>query len=365
MLLRLRKNLSGNDLESFLGLAKELGYSCRFLDASRQVAELAGPERLADRFRFEDCAAVVSVLDPGAARERTLRAPGQPDTVVEAGPARIGGPWVSLIAGPCAVEDYARLLEIARSVRRHGAVALRGGAFKPRTSPYSYQGTRRAGLEMLAQVRRETGLAIITECLDPREAPAVAEVADVLQVGSRNMHNSALLAEIGATGKPVLLKRGFMATLREFLLAAEYLLDAGCERVVLCERGIRSFDHSTRNVLDLGAVAALKLATHLPVIVDPSHAAGRADLVRALARAALAVGADGLMIEVHSAPVEARSDGAQAITPDEFQLVARDAMGLCSQLGRSLANGSDPIGRTSPPLSAHDRTRTQPAGGSS
>ncbi len=339
MLLRLRKDLSANDLELFLALARELGYQCRFLDASRQIAELAGPERIQDRSRLEDCCAVVSILDPGAARERALRGPKQADTQIEVGGARFGGGSVSLIGGPCAVEEYTRLLEIARAVKASGATCLRGGAFKPRTSPYSYQGTRRAGLEMLAKVREETGLAIVTECLDPRDAEAIAEVADMIQIGARNMDNAALLTEVGRTKKPVLLKRGFMSTLRELLLAAEYVLDAGNEQVILCERGIRSFDSSTRNVLDLGAVAALKRSTHLPVVVDPSHAAGRRDLVRDLARASLAVGADGLLIEVHSAPAEALSDGAQAVSPEEFAQIAQDAAGLCALFGRQLAGG--------------------------
>ncbi len=341
MLIRLHKGLSPPDLEAFLALAGQLGYQCRFLDASRQVAELAGPERPQDRSRLEDCYAVASVIDPGSAREQALRATGQPDTQVAFGAARFGAGAVSLAAGPCAVEDYPRLLEIARAVKAAGAVLLRGGAYKPRTSPYSYQGTRRAGLEMLAKVREETGLCVVTECLDPRDVEAIAEVADMIQIGARNMDNAALLTEVGQAGLPVLLKRGFMSTLRELILAAEYLLDSGSPGVVLCERGIRSFDATTRNVLDLGAVAALKRMTHLPVVVDPSHAAGRRDLVRDLARAGIAAGADGLLVEVHSAPAEALSDGAQAVLPEEFVAIAQDTLGLCQLFGRELVRATE------------------------
>jgi 3-deoxy-7-phosphoheptulonate synthase len=215
---------------------------------------------------------------------------------------------------------------------------LRGGAYKPRTSPYSFQGTRERGLEMLARVKLETGLAVVTEVLDPRDVEAVAEVADLIQIGSRNMANSALLTEVGRQRKPVLLKRGFSATLREFCLAAEYVLAEGNPNVILCERGIRGFDPSTRNVLDVGAVAALKRMTHLPVIVDPSHAAGRADIVRPLARAGLAAGADGIMVDVHTAPSEAHCDGHQAISLEEFGRISADAQALVALDGKRLSS---------------------------
>jgi 3-deoxy-7-phosphoheptulonate synthase len=244
--------------------------------------------------------------------------------------ARFGGGHLAVIAGPCAVEDGVRLLEIARGVRARGATLLRGGACKPRTSPYSFQGTGAIGLELLARARLETGLGVVTEVLDPRQVEAVGEVADMFQVGSRNMANTPLLSELGRTRKPVLWKRGFGATLREFLLAAEFVLAGGNTEVVLCERGIRGFDPSTRNVLDVGGVAWLKRTTHLPVIVDPSHAAGRSDLVRPLARAGLAAGADGLIIEVHTETSEARSDGAQAISAEAFALIAKDAAAIAA-----------------------------------
>ena len=334
MLLRLRRAAPSRQIDSILALAKDLGYRPRFLDAGREILELEpekGTEGKPDhRSRFEDCAGVAQVLDAGEARERHERAPGQPDTVVAVGDARFGGGEISLIAGPCAVEDGSRLLEIAKAVQAAGALLLRGGAFKPRTSPYSFQGHGEAALDMLARARAETDLGIVTEVLDPRDVARVAEVADMLQVGARSMTNTPLLAEVGASGRPVLLKRGFSATVREFLLAAEFVLARGNSRVVLCERGVRGFDKTTRNLLVVGAIAHLKRATHLPVIVDPSHAAGRSELVRPLARAGLAAGADGLVVEVHTEPSEARSDAAQAVSAETFAAIAKDAVAIAA-----------------------------------
>jgi 3-deoxy-7-phosphoheptulonate synthase len=349
MLVRLRKNLAPAELDAFAALARELGYALRFLDEGRQIAELSGAGRPEHRSRLEDSSLVQQVLDAGDARELCLRAPGASDRTVRVGEAAFGGGQVSLIAGPCAVEDPERTLQIAREVRARGATALRGGAFKPRTSPYSFQGQRQAGLDVLARVRAEAGIAVVTEALDPRDVEAVGEVADMFQVGSRNMSNQPLLAELGRQRKPVLLKRGFAATLREFLLAAEFVLAGGNRDVVLCERGIRSFDPSTRNVLDVGGVAWLKRHTHLPVIVDPSHAAGRADLVRPLARAGLAAGADGLMCEVHPNPAEVHSDGSQAIGLEDFSAIAADARALCALDGRTLVQPTRDAARRGAP----------------
>jgi 3-deoxy-7-phosphoheptulonate synthase len=339
MLLRLRPSLIRAQVEAVLDLAQRLGYTPRFVDERRTLLELLGPGAPEHRAQFEDLCGVSQVLEVGSARELHERN-GRPDLAVDVGPARFGGGAISLVAGPCAVEDYDRLLEIARAVQARGATALRGGAWKPRTSPYSFQGMKHAGLELLERVRTETGLAIVTEVLDPRDVEAVGESADMFQIGARSMTNFALLTEVGKTRKPVLLKRSYSATVREFLLAAEYILAEGNEQVVLCERGVRGFDSSiTRNLLDVGAVAHLKRATHLPVVVDPSHAAGRGDLVRALARAGLAAGADGLMIEVHTDPSEAHSDGAQAILPETFAEIARDAQVLAGLDGRTLRTG--------------------------
>ena len=342
MLLRLRPNAPRADLEAVLSLARELGYEARFLDAGRQVLEAlrAAPGAPSDRARFEDLSAVAHVIDAADAPELSARAASAAPTQVrvgERGQAAFGGGVVSIIGGPCAVEDEARLSEVATAVRRAGAVLLRGGAFKPRTSPYSFQGLGREGLERLARVRAKVGLPVVTEVLDPREVERVGAVADMFQIGSRSMTNFPLLREVGRTRKPVLLKRGFSATARELLLAAEYILAGGNHDVVLCERGIRGFDTVTRNVLDLGTVAWLKRATHLPVIVDPSHAAGRADLVRPLARAAIAAGADGLIVEVHPDPSEVHSDGAQAIPLAEFAQLVEDVRRLVELDGRRLA----------------------------
>jgi 3-deoxy-7-phosphoheptulonate synthase len=350
MLLRLRPMASDADLEVLRRLAEARGYELGLLDRRRIVVELthrSGGPSAGDRSAFEDLSFVAGVIDGSDAPERVERTGGREDTVIRVGEASFGGPFVALIAGPCAVEDEARLLEIARAVKASGATLLRGGAYKPRTSPYSFQGAGREGLERLARVRAAVGLPIVTEVLDPRDVPSVAAVADVLQLGARSMANYALLAEAAATQRVVLLKRGPAATVREFLRAAEHLLARGNERVILCERGVRGFDQVTRNVLDVGAVAHLKRATHLPVIVDPSHAAGRSELVLPLAKAGLAAGADGLMVEVHPQPNEARSDGAQAITPADFSELARTAAALVRLDGRRLVVGKDALERSS------------------
>jgi 3-deoxy-7-phosphoheptulonate synthase len=236
--------------------------------------------------------------------------------------ARFGPGLLTLIAGPCAVESLDTLLLVARRVQAAGADLMRGGAFKPRTSPYSFQGLGRDGIGILTEVRRQTGLPFVTEVLDPRDVAYVAEHADMLQVGSRNQQNFALLKEVGRARRPVLLKRGMACTLKEFLLAAEYVLEQGNERVVLCERGVRGFDPAARNLLDLAAVPALRERTWLPIVVDPSHGTGRRELVPAMAKAAVAAGADGLMIEVHHSPETALSDGRQALTPSELEALA-------------------------------------------
>ena len=257
-------------------------------------------------------------------------------TIVVAGGVEIGGPEVIVMAGPCAVESREQLLATARTVQEGGARILRGGAFKPRTSPYSFQGLKEEGLELLAWVRRETGLPVVTEVMETRKVEIVSDHADLLQVGSRHMHDYALLEEVGRGRLPVLLKRGWCATLDELLLAAEYVLKQGNEQVVLCERGIRTFEPSTRNTLDLNAIPFLKRRTHLPVIVDPSHGTGHRWMVPTMSKAALAAGADGLLVEVHSDVEAALSDGEQSLTPEGFRKMMDDLRGLCSVLGRRL-----------------------------
>lgn len=257
-------------------------------------------------------------------------------TIVNVGGKTIGTSEITVIAGPCAVESYEQLLETAKAVKRAGGVLLRGGAFKPRSSPYNFQGLGEAGIKMLADVSKETGLPFVTEVMDTRMVEFVAGYADMLQVGSRNMHNYPLLIEVGKTKKPVLLKRGMMATIEEFLLSAEYILNQGNENVVLCERGIRTFETTTRNTLDLSAVPMLKHLTHLPVIVDPSHGTGLRWMVPLMAKASVAAGADGLIMEIHYKPEEALCDGHQSLSPDEFSLLMTDLKKVAKAIGRDL-----------------------------
>lgn len=258
-------------------------------------------------------------------------------TVVDVRGVRVGGREVVVMAGPCAVESAEQLLAAARAVQQGGASILRGGAFKPRTSPYSFQGLKEEGLELLRWVSRETGLPVVTEVMDARKIDVVCEYADMLQVGSRHMHSYPLLEEVGRSGKPVLLKRGMSATLDEFLLAAEYVLNQGNERVVLCERGIRTFEPSTRNTLDLNAVPVLKRQTHLPVVVDPSHGTGHWWMVPWMSRAAVAAGADGLLVEVHPDPENALSDGPQSLRPERFEAMMQELRAVARAVGRSVA----------------------------
>jgi 3-deoxy-7-phosphoheptulonate synthase len=258
-------------------------------------------------------------------------------TVVDVRGVAVGGPTIVVMAGPCAVESADQLLETARAVQASGATILRGGAFKPRTSPYSFQGLKEEGLELLKWVSYETGLPIVTEVMDTRRVEQVCAYSDMLQVGSRHMHSYPLLEEVGRTNKPVLLKRGMSATLDEFLFAAEYVLKAGNEQVVLCERGIRTFEQSTRNTLDLNAVPVLKRLTHLPVIVDPSHGTGHWWMVPWMSRGAVAVGADGLLVEVHREPDEALSDGDQSLRPERFDAMMREVRAVAEAIGRTVA----------------------------
>lgn len=276
---------------------------------------------------------VIPILKPFKLAAREFK---PEDTIVEVGELKVGGPDLHIIAGPCAVESREQLMETAHAVREAGATMLRGGAFKPRTSPYSFQGLAERGLEFLAEAREETGLAIVTEVTDQTKAGAVAQVADVLQIGSRNMQNFALLKTVARLGKPVLLKRGLSATIEEWLLAAEYILAEGNFQVILCERGIRTFETFTRNTLDLSALAAVKQLSHLPVLADPSHGTGKKELVIPLARAAIAAGADGLLIEVHPKPEDALSDGPQSLRPEEFASLVQEVAGIAKVLGRSL-----------------------------
>ena len=257
----------------------------------------------------------------------------------------IGGPGIVIIAGPCSVENRTMLLETAYAVREAGAHALRGGAFKPRTSPYSFQGLGEDGLEILAEARQATGLPIVTEVMAPEQVPLVASYADVLQIGARNMQNYALLHAAGESQHPVLLKRGLSATVEELLMAAEYILSHGNRRVFLCERGIRTYETATRNTTDINAIPVLKSLTHLPVILDPSHSTGYWQYVNAIGRAAIAAGADGLIVEVHPKPEEALSDGGQSLKPERFAELISQVSAIAQAIGRSLATKNEIQGK--------------------
>ncbi len=259
------------------------------------------------------------------------------DSVVEVGGVKVGGGHFAVIAGPCAVETRDQLFASAAAVRKHGAVILRGDAFKPRTSPYSFQGLGEKGLELLAEARAEFGMPFVAEVLDPRDVDLVASHADLIRVGTRNMANFTLLSELGRQPKPVLLKRGFTATIEEWLNAAEYIYKEGNHDIILCERGIRTFETATRNTLDISAVPVIKGLSHLPIIVDPSHSGGKRALVASLTRAAVAAGADGFIADVHPAPETALVDGPQAILPGEFGELMRDVRRLAEVMGRTLS----------------------------
>ena len=258
------------------------------------------------------------------------------DTVISLNGLHIGGPKLVVMAGPCSIESREQLLESAHAVKEAGARLLRGGAYKPRTSPYAFQGMGLKGLELLAEAREVTGLKVVTEVMTPEAVPLVSQYADVLQIGARNMQNYGLLNAVGRTQRPVLLKRGMMSTVQELLMSAEYIMSNGNYQVMLCERGIRTFEPMTRNTFDLNAVPLLKQLSHLPVIGDPSHGTGRWDLVAPMAKAAIACGADGLIIEVHPRPEVAVSDGAQSLKPEKFAQMMRDLKPLAQALGREL-----------------------------
>ncbi len=302
----------------------------------RTIIGAIGDERVLAEIPMESFPGVekaLPILKPYKLVSREFK----PDnTVVNVDGLEIGGSQIQIIAGPCAVESREILEEIAESVEPAGVRFLRGGAFKPRTSPYAFQGWGEKGLKFLAGVREKTGMKIVTELMDPRDIVLFYKYADIIQIGTRNMQNFRLLTEVGNIDKPVILKRGLCATIKEFLMSAEYIMAQGNENVILCERGIRTFETETRNTLDISAVPLLKKLTHLPVIVDPSHAVGRVDLVPAVSKAAIAAGADGLLIEVHVRPEEALSDGPQSLKPDDFITLIDECRRVAAAVGRSI-----------------------------
>ena len=285
---------------------------------ARTVIHGLGNKSGVDLKQFEGLSGVekvVSILKPYKLASREFK---EEDTVIKVGNTVVGGSKLNIMAGPCAVEDKEQYIETALKVKEAGADILRGGSFKPRTSPYSFQGLGEPGLKIMAEAREKTGLPIVTEILDPKDIDAVNEYSDILQIGARNMQNFNLLKDVGRLQKPILLKRGLSATIEEWLMAAEYIMSEGNYQVILCERGIRTFETATRNTLDLSAVPVIKKLSHLPIVVDPSHATGKRDLVAPLAKGAVAVGADGLMIEVHNNPAKALCDGPQSLVPEQF-----------------------------------------------
>jgi len=304
------------DLVRDYGLKEHVIYG-----TDRTVVACIGDKRMVDKGAIENAPMVERVVPILAPYKMASTEVKRERTVVRIGPAGfpIGGQKIGVIAGPCAVESRDQIIRLAEQVKAAGGVGLRGGAFKPRTSPYSFQGHGVEGLKMLAEARDRTALAVVTEVIGVESLPAVAEYADVLQIGARNMQHYPLLEAVGKADKPVLLKRGITATLDEFLLAAEYIINAGNQQVILCERGVRTFEEYVRNTLTLSIIPALRAATHLPVLVDPSHGTGHAHMVPAMCRASVAAGADGLIVEVHDDPEHAMSDGAQSITPKVLQ----------------------------------------------
>ncbi|MFL5605125.1 MAG: 3-deoxy-7-phosphoheptulonate synthase [Gemmatimonadaceae bacterium] len=327
---------------------EEMGYQARPMPgAQRTSVGLVGNDGSVDGSRLESLEGVAEVIHVTKPYKQVSREWRQENTLVTIAPGVVfGGSEIPIIAGPCSVESEEQIVLSAQQVRDAGGAALRGGAYKPRSSPYAFQGLGKKGLAMLALARRETGLAIVTEALDDEGAHLVAEVADCIQIGARNMQNYSLLRTVGRLGKPVLLKRGMSATITDLLMSAEYILAEGNSQVILCERGIRSFDPSTRNLFDLTAIPLVQKLSHLPMVADPSHGTGLRDKVLPMGRAAIAAGADGLLVEVHPDPDRALSDGGQSLFPDQFARLVRETRTIAEAIGRSLA--SPPVTRTAP-----------------
>jgi 3-deoxy-7-phosphoheptulonate synthase len=337
MLIVMDAAATAEDVERVVGAVRSLGLQAHAIPGAQRTAiGITGNRGSVERGAFENLPGVAEVIPVSAPYKLVSREAKRENTVVSVGGVPVGGARIAIVGGPCAVESEAQALEIGRRVREAGGTLYRGGAYKPRTSPYSFQGLGLEGLKILSKVRAETGLPIITEVLDTETVDEVAEHADCLQVGARNMQNFSLLKRLGRLRKPVLLKRGMSATLEELLLSAEYLLAEGNYEVILCERGVRTFADHTRNTLDLSAVPYIQRISHLPIMVDPSHGTGKRNKVLPLSRAAIAVGADGLLIEVHHDPEHALSDGPQAILPEMFRELVAEIARLAPVVGRSV-----------------------------
>jgi len=350
MLIAMKHGASQAEIDRVVATIRELGYRPEPMPGRQRTAiGLVGNDGLVDADRLVGLPGVARIIHVTQPYKQVSREWREESTVIElANGTRIGGREVVVMAGPCAVESEAQILETARLVRRAGGTILRGGAFKPRTSPYSFQGLGEEGLKLLAHARDETGLAVVTEALDPAGVELVSRYADIIQIGARNMQNYSLLRAAGRAGKPVLLKRGLSATLRELLLAAEYIFVEGETRVILCERGVRSFDDHARNLLDLTAIVSVKELSHLPIIADPSHGTGHRQKVPPMARAAVAAGADGVMVEVHPNPEQAVSDGAQSLTPAQFETLMRRLAPIAAAIDRTMATPLAPAAVSAP-----------------
>jgi len=339
MLIVMQHDATRAQIDQVVRTIEELGYQARPMPGKQRTAVgLVGNDGKVDASRLLGMDGVLEVIHVTQPYKQVSREWKPENTLVRLpGGLTIGGDDIVVMAGPCSVESERQILAAARAVRDAGAVILRGGAFKPRTSPYSFQGLGLEGLELLKRAREETGLLIVTELMELDTLDAVAEAADIIQIGARNMQNFALLKQVGRLRKPVLLKRGIAATITELLLSAEYLLAEGNDQVILCERGIRGFDPATRNVMDLTAIPLVHRLSHLPIIADPSHGTGLRDKVTPMARAAVAAGADGLMIEVHPSPERALSDGAQSLTPGQFHELMKQCRAIAEVIGRRVA----------------------------
>jgi 3-deoxy-7-phosphoheptulonate synthase len=337
MIIVLRPDATDADLDHVVKKLRDVGLQAHISKGvERTLVGAIGDEavlRTIPLEAFPGVENVLPILKPFKLASRDFR---KEDSTFTVGNAVVGGKRIAVIAGPCAVENRTLTFEIAKAVKDGGANFLRGGAFKPRTSPYAFQGLEEEGLKYLAEARDKTGLPIVTEVMDGRDIELIAKYADVLQIGARNMQNFRLLKEVGLCKKPVLLKRGISATIKEWLMSAEYILAGGNREVILCERGIRTYETATRNTLDLSAIPVLKQMTHLPVVVDPSHAVGKWDLVAPMAKAAVAAGADGLLIEVHANPEEALCDGEQSLKPKAFKQLMDELRPIAQAVGREI-----------------------------
>jgi 3-deoxy-7-phosphoheptulonate synthase len=339
MLIVMRHGAPEEDVRRVVATIEEMGYQARPMPGKqRTTVGLVGNDGRVDGSRLAALSGVQEIIHVTKPYKQVSREWKPDSTVIRLpGGLTVGGDEVIVMAGPCSVESERQILEAARAVREAGATVLRAGAFKPRSSPYSFQGLGRAGLKLLGRARAETGLLIVTEAMDGEGMDWVAEVADIIQIGARNMQNYSLLKHAGRAGKPILLKRGLSATIQELLLSAEYILAEGNPNVILCERGVRGFDPATRNLFDLSAIPVVHGLSHLPIIADPSHGTGHRDMVIPMARAAVAAGADGLLVEVHPSPDRALSDGAQSLYPEQFDRMMKEIRLIAEAIGRRVA----------------------------